>query len=102
MEMYYCPKCGKFEINFNSRERRNERTVSNCRDGWGRPIYHYLCECGNPLAGTMFIEDQNDNELVEYSKYVIEAYNEGGDFFVQGLLDYANEIKDRILNKKEG
>ena len=85
-----CPKCGKFELNFDRRKNNRQRTVSNCRDGWRRPIQHYLCECGNPLAGDMNIAEIGDEDgAIEYAKDVIIGYNKGGIFFQKEFLEYA-------------
>lgn len=103
--MFYCPKCKKTEMDFNRKDnlqyRREYKTVSNMRGGYGRPISHYLCECGNPLAGSMdirgLIKNECESEAVDYAKDIITAYNEDGDYFSQDLLDYANEIvRERI------
>lgn len=99
--MFYCPKCEKFVMNFNRRDNQKYIIVPNMRGGYGRPIAHYLCECGNPLAGDMDIRGLSDDEEmnVNYAKDIITAYNEGGDYFEQGLLDYANKIaNERIKN----
>jgi hypothetical protein len=100
--MYYCPKCGKFELNFDVAKHKSERTVINIRDCYSRPIIHYMCECGNPLAGNMEIrglmKDEYDYEAVDYAKSIITAYNEGGDYFEQGLLDKANRIYEERKN----
>lgn len=101
--MFYCPKCKKIEMDFDKRSHRQYQTVSNIRDGYGRPITHFLCECGNPLAGSMDIrgmmKEEYEYEAVDYAKYIITAYNEGGDYFSQDLLDYANKIvEERIKN----
>ena len=101
--MFYCPKCKKIEMDFNKRSYRQYQTVSNIRDGYSRPITHFLCECGNPLAGSMdirgLIEEDHPNKAVDYAKDIITAYNEGGDYFSQGLLDCANKIvEERIKN----
>lgn len=49
MFICYCPKCKKEEIikNYCRSNYEKELTVSNIRDGYGRPIYHYKCEGGN-------------------------------------------------------
>lgn len=94
--MYYCPKCGKLEMVFDRDKNRINGTVTNMRDGYGRPIKHYMCECGNPLAGDMDIrgmmKDEYEYEAIDYAKSIITEYNEGGMFFEQSLLDKANMI----------
>jgi len=100
--MYYCPKCGKLEMVFDRDKYRMNGTVTNLRDGYGRHIKHYMCECGNLLAGDMEIrglmKDEYDYEAVDYAKSIITDYNEGGLYFEQSLLDRANIIaKERGL-----
>lgn len=82
MTFFYCPKCKKEEIRSDN-PYRDEQTIINMRDGWGRPIRHYKCECGNYLAGSMefFDADPNDKAFVEYCKETIEEYNSGGIFY---------------------
>lgn len=54
MRIFYCPQCGDFKMEDNP-PLRNKITYKNLRDGYGRPITHYKCECGNYLAGSMSI-----------------------------------------------
>lgn len=79
MRLFYCPVCGKEQI-ADDRLYRNERTIINCRDGFGRVITHYKCECGNYLAGSMDIAGYEDH-MVQYCKDIIKGYNKGGCFF---------------------
>ena len=81
--IHYCPKCNYEEIKEKYPDR-NKITFKNLRDGWGRPITHFKCDCGNYLAGCMSITD-TDDEFSQYAKEVICCYNEGGDFYVEGL-----------------
>lgn len=74
---FYCPYC-KNEKEVESLPRG---TVSNPRDGFGRPIYHYECEtCGNLDAGFMsewFDEGESEESIEshrEYFKSVISLY----------------------------
>lgn len=82
MKLFYCPKCKKEEIRSDN-PYQNEQTIVNMRDGYGRPIKHYKCECGNYLAGSMdfFNSDVNDKGFIEYCKSTIEEYNPGGIFY---------------------
>ena len=81
MRLFYCPKCKKEEIREDN-PYRYEETITNMRDGWGRPIRHYKCECGNYLAGSMdvsgWVDDQN---AILYCKETINGYNPGGCYY---------------------
>jgi len=92
--MYYCPKCKKLDLNFDITKNNKYATVANIRDGWGRPIQHFLCECGNLLAGAMNISGLGNNkeEAIEYAKDIISSYNEYGIFFDKSLLDKTIKI----------
>lgn len=92
--MYYCPQCGKLDLQFNMQDNYKNSTVTNMRDGWGRPIKHFLCECGNPLAGVINICELGNSEedAIKYAKELIADYNEGGLYFKRSLLDQANYI----------
>ena len=69
MRLFYCPECNKEEIT-NSELYKNEYTINNMRDGYGRPIRHYKCECGNYLAGSMDINGwENDENAI--GKYIV-------------------------------
>lgn len=78
--MVYCPACGLFYENSNQIPDGSKVTFSNCRDGWGIPITHFKCRCGNEYAGMMRLRsDYVDVEgLVDYYKDVITGYNPGG------------------------
>lgn len=54
--LFYCPECGKEQI-LNNNPYEKEKTIINIRDGYGRPITHYKCECGNYFAGNMVRND---------------------------------------------
>jgi DNA polymerase II large subunit len=94
--MFYCPKCGKVDMNFNPDKHRDTHTYSNCRDGYGRPIMHFECDCGNLMAGWI-ITTGCDKDDLEYYKDVITEYNEGGLYVNQELLDL---IKKRYEQRK--
>ena len=81
MRLFYCPKCKKEEIREDN-PYRYEETITNMRDGWGRPIRHYKCECGNYLAGSMDVNGWlDDPDAILYCKGMIEDYNPGGCFY---------------------
>lgn len=88
-KLYYCPKCGKREITGEPRYQK-ELTITNMRDGYGMPIHHYKCECGNYLAGSMILRDGSEDEI-KYYTYLIEAYNPGGDYY-DGMLCRADDF----------
>lgn len=73
--LWYCPKCNREEIK-DVFPNRDERTWTNLRDGYGTPICHYKCECGNPNAGAMHFKVVGDitDYNIEYFKSVIEMY----------------------------
>lgn len=86
---YYCPKCKK-EIKdmSNCYPPINTKTTTNLRDGYGRIIKHYKCECGNYLAGVVEVKD---NDEWDYMKEIIREYNPGGTFYTDELLAHAVE-----------
>ena len=91
MKLYYCPNCGKEEIK-NDDLLRNEITLANIRDGYGRPITHYRCNCGNYLAGSINIYGMEDDKgAIDYYKHIIKEYNKGGCFYEDGLYKRAEE-----------
>lgn len=79
MRLFYCPMCGKEEIR-NDNPYNDEKTIVNMRDGYGRPITHYKCECGNYLAGSMSVSGF-DEHTIKYYKDIIKGYNEGGCYY---------------------
>ena len=89
--LFYCPKCKKEEIR---KDNPYKTTLYNIRDGYGRPIQHYKCECGNYLAGSIDISDWIDNidinfynNNIEYCKIIIKNYNEGGYYYNADMLN---------------
>lgn len=81
MRLFYCPKCKKEEIRSDN-PYRYEETIVNMRDGYGRPIRHYKCECGNYLAGSMDVNGWiDDPNAILYCKETIDGYNLGGCFY---------------------
>lgn len=87
MRLFYCPECNKEEITTNDLYK-NEYSINNMRDGYGRPIRHYKCECGNYLAGSMDINGwENDENAILYCKETIKGYNRGGCYYCDtGML----------------
>ena len=97
MRLFYCPKCKKEEIREDD-PYRYEETIINMRDGWGRPIRHYKCECGNYLAGSMDVSDWiDDPNAILYCKGLIVDYNPGGCFYggTVGLNGDKSDMYDR-------
>lgn len=94
MRLFYCPKCKKEEIRSDN-PYRSEQTILNMRDGYGRPIRHYKCECGNYLAGSVdFLNvDLYDKGFIEYCKDTIKAYNPGGIFY-EGTMSLNGDNTD--------
>lgn len=87
MRLYYCPVCKKEEIK-NGGVPKDEQTLLNVRDGYGRPIIHYKCECGNYLAGSInIIGLMADKDSLIYYKELIKEYNKGGCYYVDGLYE---------------
>lgn len=75
MTFYYCPRCKKKTFS-DSELPRDKVVVINLRDGWGRPIKHYECECGYKNAGSMNTNSWIvDDYTTEYMKYVIGLYD---------------------------
>lgn len=72
--------------------------VGNIRDGYGHPLYHMKCDCGNYwAAGIYFSKDEvdKDQSLIDYIKEVITGYNKGGVFYQDGFYEY---VEKRISN----
>ncbi len=103
MKIFYCPKCNK-EVITNDDIYKSEYTISNIRDGYGRPIRHYKCECGNYLAGSMNISGYEDNkDFIEYCKYLIKEYNKDGCFYNSeaNIFDRAKRVyEEKKRNEK--
>lgn len=98
--LFYCPKCKKEEIR-NDDPYRNEHTLLNIRGGYGRPITHYKCECGNYLAGSINVIGWTDEECILYCKELIEEYNKGGCCFSKDMTKKAKQCyEDRKKNSK--
>ena len=93
MRLFYCPKCDMQQL-LNYNPYRKQETINNMRDGYGRPIRHYLCECGNYLAGSMDVTDWGDGGI-SYAKKLIADYNKDGMFYEDGLYEKAKEAYRR-------
>lgn len=104
MRLFYCPKCSKEEISSND-IYRDEYTINNMRGGYGRPIKHYKCECGNYLAGSINIGGhEEDKNFIEYCKAVIEDYNKYGcfyDSYLQDKIDLFTKAKQAYEERKD-
>lgn len=88
-KLFYCPECGQEKIS-NDNLYKGSETIVNVRDGYGRPIIHYRCECGNYLAGSINVSDCSDDEgAIVYYKEVIKDYNRGG-FYYKANKDPGN------------
>jgi len=79
MRLFYCPECNKEQMR-NDDPYKNEKTIVNMRDGYGRPITHYKCECGNYLAGSIDVSGWEDH-MIQYCKDTIKGYNKGGCYY---------------------
>lgn len=91
MYLFYCPECGKTKLikeYLEIKKYRDETSFMNIRDGYGRPINHIKCECGNYLSGMMYLEKE-DSQDIEYIKNIITEYNKDGNYFRESLLSYA-------------
>ena len=100
MILFYCPECGKEEIK-NVRQSEIETTFVNIRDGYGRPITHYKCECGNILAGSINVSGwENDKFAIRYAKDTIKGYNKGGCYYNDELYKYAEKCYNDNLKRQ--
>ena len=104
MRLFYCPKCKKEEIREDN-PYKYEETITNMRDGWGRPIKHYKCECGNYLAGSVDVSGWvDDSNAILYCKATIEGYNPGGCFYdsTMGFNGDKSDMYERAKKCYEG
>lgn len=100
MRLFYCPKCKKEEIR-DDNPYRYEETITNMRDGYGRPIRHYKCECGNYLAGSMDVSGWlDDPNTILYCKETIEGYNPGGCYY-DGFMIFNGDKSDMYERAKK-
>lgn len=96
---FYCPTCKRLDIDFKL--DRGTPYVVNIRDGYGRPLYHIKCECGNYLAAAINFtkeELEKDEGLLDYIVSVISGYNKGGCFYADGYYEY---VEKRILDEEK-
>lgn len=87
----YCPACQQSKIITAADELEPywlEKSLTNTRGGFGRPITHYKCNCGNFLAGSMDVSGW-DGDGIDYTKSIIREYNEGGRYFTTSMLNEA-------------
>jgi predicted RNA-binding Zn-ribbon protein involved in translation (DUF1610 family) len=82
MSVFYCPNCNKLDDNFDG---RNHKTLwANCRDGYGRGIYHIACpNCGYKLSGYM----QFNREDANYVQSIISMYSDRNFINVDKILE---------------
>lgn len=88
---FYCPQCEKEEI-VDDNFYKQERTILNSRGGYGRPLTHYKCKCGNYLAGAVDAAGLEEDDMAYY-RCLIRDYNKGGSLFVTNI-DVDGEIID--------
>lgn len=82
MFYYYCPHCGYQE----EVKELPTGTIPNCRDGYGRAIYHYKCKkCGNLDAGFIRMFLRNMSKKV-HLRSIIGLY--------QGIRGFDNKKED--------
>lgn len=101
MRMFYCPKCGHFELkkNFEENPYANELTIKNMIDFSFVPIQHYKCECGNFLAGYFEFVTENDIKSGYTTDEGYESFHKLGDKQQEdNILFY----KDIIMHFNEG
>jgi len=73
----------------------------NPRDGYGRPITHIICHnCGYELSGFVNTigqvkQKEDESEIIEYYKSVIEGYSDGSFCDSEKLLEL---IRNRMVN----
>jgi NAD-dependent SIR2 family protein deacetylase len=69
---FYCPHCGNQYIV----DELPKKTMANCRDGYGAPIYHYECnKCHNLDAGFMYNRNGAlTKDDIVYFRSVISMY----------------------------
>lgn len=98
--LFYCPECGKEEIR-NDNPYKSEETINNMRDGYGRPIRHYKCECDNYLAGSMDVSGWTDDEhAIRYCKETIEGYNRCGCYYEFNMSMNGDDTTDLFERAK--
>jgi hypothetical protein len=91
MSVFYCPQCGKFDKDF--KYNSHSPKVGNIRNGFGCPIYHIKCECGNYLAGYMNLKIETLQDEM-YIKGIIEGYNLGGLYIKGSEQEWYNNVKE--------
>lgn len=91
--VFYCPQCGKTELDY--KHDKLKFSFVNMRDGYGRPLHHTKCECGNYLAAYTFFTKEDigqDVNLLDYIKYVITGYDRNGIYYSDGFYE---DVEDR-------
>jgi hypothetical protein len=92
MSIFYCPQCGKFDKDFHYNSYAPK--VINIRDGFGHPIYHIKCECGNYLAGYMNFNKTEAFQDEAYIKGIITGYNLDGIYIKNREQEWCNYVKE--------
>ena len=95
--IFYCPVCKKLDLDFTP-DKDTPRVV-NIRDGYGHPLYHMKCACGNCLATGIHFEKaevEKDFGLLDYIKEVITGYNKDGCFYSDGYYEYVEDSLNTI------
>lgn len=95
MSIFYCPNCKKTDENFDG---KGYKTLwANCRDGWGRGIYHISCpNCGYVLSGYMHFSDKDD---LEYVQATISMYSDKTFLDVEKLIEELTNKMNKIIWK---
>lgn len=96
MRLYYCPECGSEQLLSKEQLAKEnpyklKETIINMRDGYGRPITHYQCNCGNYLAGSIDVTGWDENGI-KYAKHIIKDYNKGGIFYTEDIKERAEKF----------
>lgn len=87
MSVFYCPRCNKLDDNFDG--RKHKTLWANCRDGYGRGIYHIACpECEYKLSGYMNFNKEESG----YVKSVIAMYSDKNFINVDKALEFLNQL----------
>lgn len=100
--IFYCPQCGK--TNPNYKHDKFKFSFGNIRDGYGRPLHHTKCECGNYLAAYISFTEEDVNEdvgLLPYIRDLITGYNSGGIYYTEGFYEYVENKSKKYDVKQE-
>lgn len=100
--IFYCPQCGKTDLEYN--HDKTKFSFGNMRDGYGRPIHHTKCECGNCLAAYISFtkEDvEKDIGMMNYVKELIAGYNRDGIYYTDGFYEHVESRIGEYEKKQE-